>query len=161
MKSVSGKTLADNRKAFHDYFVEERYEAGVALLGWEVKSIRAGKAQLRDSYVVPRRGEMFLINCHISPMLQASTHVDADPSRSRKLLLNAAEIRRLIGKVKEERATLIPLNIHLSRGKIKIEIGLARGKKKHDKRRDIREKEWQRDKQRILKAVASKNHGKS
>ena len=126
-------SIAENRKAFHDYFIEERYEAGVALEGWEVKAIRAGRAQ-------------------ISPLLAASTHVKADPTRTRKLLLNAEEIRRLIGKVQQRGYALIPLDLHFSKGRIKLQLGLARGKLKHDKRAAERDKQWQRDKQKLLRS---------
>ena len=145
-------SIVENRKAFHDYFIEERYEAGLALAGWEVKAIRAGRAQISDGYVMIRGGELFLIGAHISPLLSASTHVDADPVRTRKLLLRAEEIKRLIGKVEQRGYTLVPLNLHYSKGRIKLEIALARGKLKHDKRAAEREKEWNRDKQRILRS---------
>lgn len=145
-------SIVENRKAFHDYFIEERYEAGLALDGWEVKAIRAGRAQISDGYVMIRGGELFLIGAHISPLLSASTHVTADPTRTRKLLLHAEEIKRLIGKVEQRGYTLVPLNLHYSKGRIKLEIALARGKLKHDKRAAEREKEWNRDKQRILRS---------
>lgn len=144
-------SIVENRKAFHDYFIEERYEAGLALDGWEVKAIRAGRAQISDGYVMIRGGELFLIGAHISPLLSASTHVSADPVRTRKLLLRAEEIKRLIGKVEQRGYTLVPLNLHYSKGRIKLEIALARGKLKHDKRAAERDKEWNRDKQRILR----------
>jgi SsrA-binding protein len=145
-------SIVENRKAFHDYFIEERYEAGLALDGWEVKAIRAGRAQISDGYVMIRNGELFLIGAHISPLLSASTHVTADPTRTRKLLLHAEEIKRLIGKVEQRGYTLVPLNLHYSKGRIKLEVALARGKLKHDKRAAEREKEWNRDKQRILRS---------
>jgi SsrA-binding protein len=145
-------SIVENRKAFHDYFIEERYEAGLALDGWEVKAIRAGRAQISDGYVMIRGGELFLIGAHISPLLSASTHVSADPVRTRKLLLRAEEIKRLIGKVEQRGYTLVPLNLHYSKGRIKLEIALARGKLKHDKRAAERDKEWNRDKQRILRS---------
>jgi SsrA-binding protein len=145
-------SIVENRKAFHDYFIEERYEAGIALDGWEVKAIRAGRAQIADGYVMIRGEELYLIGAHISPLLSASTHVDADPVRTRKLLLHAEEIKRLIGKVEQRGYTLVPLNLHYSKGRIKLEIALARGKLKHDKRAAEREKEWNRDKQRILRS---------
>lgn len=145
-------SIVENRKAFHDYFIEERYEAGLALDGWEVKAIRAGRAQISDGYVMIRNGELFLIGAHISPLLSASTHVAADPTRTRKLLLHAEEIKRLIGKVEQRGYTLVPLNLHYSKGRIKLEVALARGKLKHDKRAAEREKEWNRDKQRILRS---------
>jgi SsrA-binding protein len=145
-------SIAENRKAFHDYFIEERYEAGMALTGWEVKAIRAGRAQIGEGYVTVRHGEIFLIGAHISPLAAASTHVTADPTRTRKLLLRAEEIRRLIGKVEQRGYTLVPLNLHYSKGRIKLEIGLGRGKLEHDKRADKRDKEWAREKQRVLRS---------
>ena len=123
--------LAENRKASHDYFIEDRYEAGLALMGWEVKAIRAGRSQLKEAYVVVRGGEVFLIGCHISPLISASTHVTADPTRTRKLLLHAEEIAALIGKVERAGYTLVPLDLHLTRGRVKLAVGLAKGKKQH------------------------------
>lgn len=145
-------SIVENRKASHDYFIEERYEAGLALQGWEVKAVRAGRAQIAEGYVVVRGEEIFLIGAHISPLAAASTHVSADPTRTRKLLLRAEEIRRLIGKVEQRGYTLVPLNLHYSKGLIKLDIGLGRGKLKHDKRADEREKEWNREKQRLLRS---------
>jgi len=147
-------SIVENRKAFHDYFVEERFEAGVALQGWEAKAIRAGRAQLSEAYVVLRNGELNLIGCHISPLLSASTHVQPDPTRTRKLLMHAEELRRLIGKVERAGYTLIPLNLHYKGGWIKLEIGLAKGKKQYDKRQDIKEKDWQRQQQRLMRQKA-------
>ncbi|MGH8677141.1 MAG: SsrA-binding protein SmpB [Burkholderiales bacterium] len=144
-------SITQNKKAFHDYFVEERFEAGVALDGWEVKAIRAGRVQLKEAYVVLKNGEVYLIGCHISPLTSASTHVQADPTRTRKLLLHAAEIRKLIGKVERAGYTLVPLDLHYAKGLIKLEIGLARGKKQHDKRTAIKDREWQREQQRVLR----------
>jgi SsrA-binding protein len=144
-------SIAQNKKAFHDYFIEERYEAGIALEGWEVKSIRAGQVQLKEAYVVVKNGEIFLIGCHITPLKTASTHVLPDPVRTRKLLLRAEEIRKLIGKVERAGYTLVPLDLHYVRGRIKLEIGLAKGKKQHDKRAAEKEKDWQREKQRLLR----------
>ena len=144
-------SIVENRKAFHDYFVEERYEAGLVLAGWEVKAIRAGRAQISDAYVIVDAGALWLIGAHISPLLSASTHVTADPTRTRKLLLSAEEIRRLIGKVEQRGYTLIPLDLHFSKGRIKLQIALAKGKLKHDKRASEREKEWQREKTRLLR----------
>jgi SsrA-binding protein len=144
-------SIVENRKAFHDYFVEERYEAGLVLEGWEVKAIRAGRAQISDAYVIVGEGALWLIGAHISPLLSASTHVTADPTRTRKLLLNAEEIRRLIGKVEQRGFTLIPLDLHFAKGRIKLQIALAKGKLKHDKRASEREKEWQREKTRLLR----------
>lgn len=145
-------SIVQNRKAFHDYFVEERHEAGLALDGWEVKSIRAGRAQINEAYVVLRNGELWLIGAHLSPLPTASTHVDPDPTRNRKLLMHAEEIRRLIGKVEQRGYTLVPLDLHYRKGRIKLEFALARGKLKHDKRASDRDREWEREKQRILRA---------
>ncbi len=142
--------IAENRKAFHDYFVEERYEAGLVLEGWEVKAVRAGRAQINDAYVIVDQGALWLIGAHISPLLAASTHVKADPTRTRKLLMRAEEIRRLIGKVEQRGYTLIPLDLHFAKGRIKLQIALAKGKLKHDKRASEREKEWAREKTRLL-----------
>ena len=144
-------SIVQNRKAFHDYFIEERYEAGLALEGWEVKAVRAGRAQLGEGYVVVRGEEIFLIGAHISPLATVSTHYTPDPTRSRKLLMHAEEIRRLIGKVEQRGYTLVPLDLHYKKGRIKLEIALARGKLKHDKRAAEREKEWGREKQRLLR----------
>ncbi len=143
--------LAENRKASHDYFIEDRYEAGLALMGWEVKAIRAGRSQLKEAYVVVRGGEVFLIGCHISPLTSASTHVTADPTRTRKLLLHAEEIAALIGKVERAGYTLVPLDLHLTRGRVKLAIGLAKGKKQHDKRASEKDREWERQKQRLMR----------
>src|SRR5690606_31558065 len=144
-------SIVDNRKAFHDYFIEERFEAGIVLEGWEVKAIRAGRVQLKEAYIVIRNAELFLIGAHISPLGSASTHVNPDPVRTRKLLLHAEEIRKLIGKVERAGYTLVPLNLHYTRGRIKLEIGLAKGKKQYDKRQAEKEREWQREKQRLLR----------
>lgn len=147
-------SIVQNKKAFHDYFIEERFEAGIALEGWEVKAIRAGGVQLKEAYVVVKNTEMFLIGCHISPLSSASTHVLPDPTRTRKLLLHAEEIRRLIGKVERAGYTLVPLNLHYTGGRVKLEIGLAKGKKQHDKREAEREKDWKREQQRLLRHKA-------
>jgi SsrA-binding protein len=144
-------SIAQNRKAFHDYFIEQKFEAGMALEGWEVKAIRAGRVQLKEAYVILRNGEIFLIGSHISPLASASTHVQADPVRTRKLLLHAEEIKRLIGSVERAGYTLVPIDMHYTRGCIKLEIGLAKGKKQHDKRQAAKERDWQREKQRLLK----------
>ena len=145
-------TIVENRKAQHDYFIEERYEAGLALEGWEVKAIRAGRAQLKEAYVTVAGEEIFLIGAHISPLPAASTHVHPDPVRTRKLLLHAEEIRRLIGKVDRAGYTLVPLDLHYVRGRVKIAVGLAKGKKQHDKRAAEKEKEWKREQQRLMRA---------
>ena len=144
-------SIVENRKAFHDYFIEERYEAGIALEGWEVKAIRAGRAQIADAYVMVRNGELFLIGSHVSPLPTVSTHFVPDPTRTRKLLMRADEIRRLIGKVEQRGYSLIPLNLHYAKGRIKLDVALARGKLKHDKRADLREKDWKREQQRLLR----------
>ncbi|HET9664362.1 MAG TPA: SsrA-binding protein SmpB [Burkholderiales bacterium] len=145
-------SIAENKKAFHDYFIEQRFEAGIALEGWEVKAIRAGRAQLKEGYVIVSHGEIFLVGCHISPLPTASTHIAPDPTRTRKLLLHAAEIDKLIGNVERAGYTLVPLNLHYSRSRVKLEIGLAKGKKQHDKRQAMKEKEWQREQQRALRS---------
>lgn len=144
-------SIADNKKAFHDYFIEDKFEAGMVLEGWEVKAIRAGRVQLKEAYVVVKRAEIYLIGCHISPLLAASTHIFPDPTRSRKLLLRAEEIRKLIGKTERAGFTLVPLDMHFSKGRIKLQIGLAKGKKEFDKRATVKEREWQREKQRIVR----------
>ncbi|MBX3628543.1 MAG: SsrA-binding protein SmpB [Nitrosomonas sp.] len=145
-------SIVQNKKAFHDYFIEEKYETGLVLEGWEVKAIRAGRVQLKESYVVIRNEELNLIGCHISPLQTASTHILPDPVRTRKLLLHAEEIKRLIGKVERAGYTLIPLDMHYKAGRIKLEIGLAKGKKLHDKRESEKQKEWEREKQRLIRS---------
>jgi SsrA-binding protein len=144
-------SIVENRKASHDYFIEERYEAGLALEGWEVKAIRAARAQIADAYVMVRNGELFLIGSHVSPLPTVSTHFIPDPTRTRKLLMRADEIRRLIGKVEQRGYSLIPLNLHYAKGRIKLDVALAKGKLKHDKRADVREKDWKREQQRLLR----------
>ena len=144
-------SIVQNKKAFHDYFIEERYETGLILEGWEVKAIRAGRVQIKEAYVIVRNGELFLIGCHISALPTASTHIDPDPVRTRKLLLHAGEIENLIGRVDRAGSTLVPLDMHYKSGKIKLEIGLAKGKKQHDKRESEKQKEWVRDKQRLMR----------
>ena len=144
-------SIVENRKAFHDYFIEERHQAGLALDGWEVKAIRGGRAHISEGYVMLRGGELFLIGANISPLPTVSTHFTPDPTRTRKLLMHAEEIRRLAGKVEQRGYTLVPLNLHYSKGRIKLEVGLARGKLKHDKRAAERDKEWHREKQRLLR----------
>jgi SsrA-binding protein len=144
-------SIVDNRKAWHDYFIEEKYEAGLALEGWEAKAIRAGRVQLKEAYVVLKGEEVWLIGCHITPLSTASTHIHPDPTRSRKCLLHGNEIATLIGKVERAGYTLVPLDLHYSRGRIKLEVGLARGKKQHDKREAEKEREWQREKQRLMR----------
>lgn len=144
-------SIVQNKKATHDFFIEERIEAGIALEGWEVKAIRAGRAQLKEGYVIVRGAELYLIGAHITPLPEASTHITPDPTRTRKLLLHAAQIAKLIGKVERAGYTLVPLDLHYTRGRVKLEIGLAKGKKQHDKRETEREREWQRERQRLLK----------
>jgi len=144
-------SIAQNKKAFHDYFIEQRLEAGIALEGWEVKAIRAGRVQLKEAYVIVHHGEIFLVGCHVSPLATASTHVTPDPTRTRKLLLNAAEINKLIGSVERAGYALLPLDMHYKNSRIKLEIGLAKGKKQHDKRAAEKEREWQREQQRLLR----------
>ena len=144
-------SIIQNKKAFHDYFVEDRYEAGLSLLGWEVKAIRAGRSNLKEAYVLIRDGELYLFNAHISPLSSASTHITPDPVRNRKLLLRAEEIRRLIGKVERAGYTLVPLDLHYVRGRVKLNMGLAKGKKLHDKRDADKERDWKREQQRIMK----------
>ena len=144
-------SITVNKKAFHDYFIEEKYEAGLALEGWEVKAIRAGQMNIKESYVIIKGGEIFLIGMHITPLATASTHIHPDPTRTRKLLLHAKEINKLIGKVERAGYALIPLDLHYVRGRIKLDVGLAKGKKQHDKRADQQEKEGKREAQRAMK----------
>ncbi|HLS42670.1 MAG TPA: SsrA-binding protein SmpB [Paenalcaligenes sp.] len=144
-------SIVDNRKARHDYFIEETYEAGLVLQGWEVKAIRAGHIQLAESYIIIRDGELWVIGMHISPLPTASTHIVPDAARTRKLLLKSEEINKLIGRVEQRGYTLIPLNLHYSRGRIKMDIGLGRGKKLHDKRDSSRDRDWAREQQRLMK----------
>src|SRR5687768_1950356 len=144
-------SIAENRKAGFNYFIEERLEAGMVLLGWEVKAIRAGRAQLNEAYVIVRGAELFLIGAHISPLLAASTHVQPDPVRTRKLLMHAGEIEKLIGKVERAGYSLVPLDLHYTRGRIKLSMGLAKGKKQYDKRATEKDKDWKREKTRLLK----------
>jgi SsrA-binding protein len=145
-------SIALNRKARFDYFIEEKLEAGVVLMGWEVKSIRAGKAQITDSFVILREGEPWLLGSHITPLNTASTHVVADPKRIRKLLLNRREIDRLTGLVERKGYTLVALELHWSKNRVKLAIGLAKGKKQHDKRDTEKDRDWQRDKARVMKS---------
>jgi SsrA-binding protein len=147
----SPRLIAENRKARYDYFIEERYEAGLVLEGWEVKAMRAGRAQLAEAYVYLRGGEAFLIGAHLAPLPTASTHVTPDPVRTRKLLLNHSELQRLIGAVERRGYTLVPLELYWKNGRAKLAIGLAKGKKQHDKRATEKERDWQRDKARVLR----------
>jgi SsrA-binding protein len=144
-------SIAENKKAFHDYFIEEKLEAGLVLEGWEVKSIRAGRAQLKEAYVIVMDGEVWLLGCHISPLTTASTHVKPDPVRTRKLLLHEREIAKLIGKVERAGYALVPLNLHFAKGRVKLEIGLAKGKKQYDKRDSEKQKDWEREKARLMR----------
>jgi SsrA-binding protein len=145
------RLIAENRRARHDYFIEDRYEAGLALLGWEVKSMREGRAQVADAYVRILGEEAFLVGAHFTPPSSLSTHVQADPTRTRKLLLHREELRKLVGKVQRSGYTLVPLDLHWTRGRAKLAVGLAKGKKQHDKRADIKTREWQREKARLLR----------
>jgi SsrA-binding protein len=150
-KDGGSNVIAVNRRARHDYFIEERIEAGIELQGWEVRSLRSGRAQIAEAYVVLKRGEAWLLGGHIPPLPSASTHVDPDPSRTRKLLLHRREIDRLVGAVERKGYTLVPLQLYWSRGRAKLEIGLAKGKRKHDKRDTEKERDWERQKQRIMR----------
>jgi SsrA-binding protein len=143
--------IVQNRKALHDYFIEERHEAGLVLEGWEVKAVRAGRAQIADAYVIVKDSALWLVGAHVSPLATASTHVSPDPLRTRKLLMHADEIRRLAGKVERRGYALVPLDLHFSKGRVKAQIALAKGKLRHDKRAAEREREWRREKQRLLR----------
>ena len=145
-------SIVDNRKAYHDYFIEERFEAGLALEGWEVKAIRAGRAQLKESYVVVKNGEIVLLGAHVTPLSTASTHVSADPTRTRKLLLNAREIDKLIGAVERKGYTIIPTAMYWKHNRVKVEVGLAKGKQDHDKRAAEKDRDWNREKQLTMRA---------
>ncbi|BAL24156.1 SsrA-binding protein SmpB [Azoarcus sp. KH32C] len=144
-------SIVDNRKAFHDYFIEEKYEAGLVLEGWEVKAIRAGRANIKEAYVIIRGEEIFILGMHITALASASNHVSPDPVRTRKLLLHAGEIAKLIGKVERAGYTLVPLDLHYAKGRVKALIGLAKGKKQYDKREDSKQRDWERDKARLMK----------
>ncbi len=145
------RLIAENRKARYEYFIEDRFEAGLVLQGWEVKSMRAGRAQLTESYVYVRGEEAFLFGAHITPLKTASTHIVADPTRTRKLLLNKSELSRLVGAVERKGYTLVPLDLHWKNGRAKLEMGLAKGKKQHDKRATEKDRDWQRDKARAMR----------
>ena len=151
-KNQQSSRIAENKKARFDYIIEERLEAGISLQGWEVKSLRAGRAQITESYVHLRNGEAWLIGAQITPLGTASTHVHPDPTRTRKLLLHRSELDRLIGAVERKGYTLVPLDLHWSKGRVKLDIGLARGKKQHDKRASLKERDWKRQQARILKS---------
>ena len=148
----SGSTIADNRKARHNYHIEDDFEAGLCLQGWEVKSLRAGNANLAESYAFIKDGEAWLTGCHISPLATASTHINPEPRRARKLLLNRHEIDRLTGAIERKGYTLVPLQLYWKKGRAKLKVGLAKGKKQHDKRADAKDRDWKRQQERILKA---------
>ena len=150
-------SIIQNKKAFHDYFIEDKYEAGIVLEGWEVKAIRDGRVNINEAYVIIQRGEIYLLGCHITPMGNASTHINPDNIRTRKLLLKGGEIVKLIGKVERSGYTLVPLDMHYKKGYVKCEIGLAKGKKQYDKRAVEKDKDWERQKGRIMRAA---NKGK-
>ena len=147
-------SIAENKKAFHEYFIEDRFEAGIALEGWEVKAIRAGRAQIKEAYVLLKNEEAFLLGAHIAPLTTASTHVLPDPVRTRKLLLHGAEIAKLIGKVERAGYALVPLDLHYAKGRIKLAIGLAKGKKQYDKRETEKQRDWEREKARLMRSKA-------
>jgi SsrA-binding protein len=144
-------SIVNNKKAFHEYFIEEKYEAGLVLQGWEVKSIRDGRGNIKEGYVIVRDAALYLINANITPLKTASTHINPEPTRTRKLLLHKAEINKLIGKVERAGYTLVPIDLHYKGGRVKLEIGLAKGKKLHDKREAEKDKDWTREKQRLMK----------
>src|SRR5690348_4163186 len=148
---TAARLIAENRRARFDYFIEERYEAGLALQGWEVKAMRAGRAQLTEAYVYLRGGEAFLIGAHLSPLASTSSHISADPVRTRKLLLHHSELQGLIGAVERRGYTLVPLELYWKSGRAKLQVGLAKGKKQHDKRAVEKDRDWQRDKARLLR----------
>jgi SsrA-binding protein len=150
-KDDSANRIAVNRRARYDYFIEERFEAGVALKGWEVKALRAGRLQLQEAYVLLKDDEAWLFGAHISPLPTTSTHVQPDPTRSRKLLLHRRQIDSLVGAVERKGRTIVPLVMYWKNGRAKLEVGLARGKKEHDKRADTKERDWQREKARVMK----------
>lgn len=148
--SPAPRTITLNRRARHDYFIEDQYEAGIMLEGWEVKSLRDGRAQIAEAYVVIRNAEAWLLGAHFTPLKTASTHIQPDATRTRKLLLNRHELNKLIGATEREGYTLIPLSLYWQRGRAKLEVGLAKGKKQQDKRASIKEREWKREKARVL-----------
>jgi SsrA-binding protein len=152
--SEAPRTIAVNRRARHDYFIEDRYEAGLALQGWEVKSLRAGKAQITEAYVILKNGEAWLLGAHFAPLKETSTHVYADATRTRKLLLHQRELSQLIGKVERAGYTLVPLDLHWTRGRAKLSVGLAKGKKQHDKRAELKRRAWERDRGRLLRSAS-------
>ena len=145
-------SIAQNKKAFHDYFIEEKYEAGIVLEGWEVKAIRDNRANIKEAYVIIQHGEVYLIGCHVTPLGAASTHIRPDAIRTRKLLLHNEEIAKLIGKVERAGYTLVPLDLHFKDGRVKVQIGVAKGKKQYDKRDAEKERDWERERGRIVRA---------
>ncbi len=147
-------TIALNREAKHEYFIEERFEAGMVLQGWEVKSLRANRLTLKDSYIIVKNAELWLLGAHISPLLTASTHINPDPTRTRKLLMHREQINRMIGSVERKGFTIVPLAMYWKQGRAKVEIALVKGKQEHDKRATVKDREWQRDKARIMKGGA-------
>jgi SsrA-binding protein len=151
-KKNAGGTIALNKRARHEYHIDEHYEAGIALLGWEVKSLRAGRANLGDAYAIVKNGEIFLFGASIIPLISASTHVVADDRRTRKLLLNRAEIDKLVGAVERKGYTLVPTAMYWKHNRVKLEIGLAKGKQDHDKRAAEKERDWNREKQQTMRA---------
>jgi SsrA-binding protein len=153
-------SIITNKKAFHDYFIEEKFEAGVSLLGWEVKAIRSGRANIKESYVVIRSAEIFIVGMHITPLESASTHIHPDPTRTRKLLLHAEEIAKLIGKVERAGYALVPLDLHYTKGRVKVSVGLAKGKKQFDKRETEKERDWEREKARLMRHKVSSSGNK-
>ncbi len=155
-KKQQSASIAQNRKARHDYAIEQKLEAGLALQGWEVKSLRAGRAQLKEGYVALDHGEAFLVGAHFSPLTSASTHVRPDPTRARKLLLHREELNKLIGAVDRRGYTLIPLSLYWKRGRAKLEVALARGKQAHDKRQDIKKRETEREMSRAMRAAGKR-----
>lgn len=150
-KPDSSRIIAQNRKARHEYHIDERFEAGLVLEGWEVKALRAGRAQVAEAYVFIKNAEAYITGCRIDPLESASTHVKPEPTRTRKLLLHRRELSRLVGAVERSGYTLVPLDLHWSKGRAKLEVGLAKGKKKHDKRTDLKDRDWARDKERLMK----------
>lgn len=150
-KKVPANNIAQNKKARFDYFIEEEIEAGLALEGWEVKSLRQGKVQINESYILLKNNEAWLFGALITPLIQASTHIKTDSLRLRKLLLHRKQIDRLMGQVDQKGYSVVPLNLYWSKGRVKIKVGLAKGKKQHDKRATEKERDWNRDKQRIMK----------
>lgn len=151
-KSLNSNTIVVNRKARHDYFLEKYYEAGLILEGWEVKSLRAGRVQLTESYILCKEGEAWLLGAHITPLGSASTHINPDPIRTRKLLLHRKELNTLIGSVERKGYTLVPVDLHWHQGRVKLEMALAKGKKDYDKRATLKDRDWKRDKARIMKS---------